>query len=71
MFGIALNYPLPYWKVLPGTPVSTELSVLYPGYEPYRSQMEFSQRKEQDGEYVSIPDVTEVDIQLVPMQDGS
>ena len=71
LFGVALNYPLPYWKVFPGMAVETDLYATCPGYRPYHRKMEFRQWTEQDGKPMPIPDLTQVEIQLVPKGGGS
>ena len=70
MLGVALNYPLPYWKVMPGQPVQTDLHAAHPGYRPCHRRLEFGRSRPSDDAPTPEPDMAELHLQLAPVPTG-
>ena len=65
LVGIALNYPVPYWKVFPATPAETRLIVTHPDYQSHERALRFN-APAADPNQSSPPDPMDRPIPLTP-----
>lgn len=69
-FGVALNYPLPYWRVVPGQRVTTEVRVTHPDYMSHVTSLQFGRGggEPDDKEVTPLLDHRDLLIQIVPVE---